>query len=228
MRRPTILVVDDDRAIQELLNELLREAGYEVRSACSLAAAREVIRQQRPDVLILDVRLPDGNGLDLCAQLQHDPATLDLPVLVLSSLAHGSDFVAQGLDRGGYDVLAKPFVNEELLARVHTLVRLRRLQQQLLAQERVRAMLATAGAAAHRLGQPLTAALGLADLLLTSELTPAQRQDVELLVRALRHMGEIVRELQQLEQFITQPYLADDARIHILDLERASGMPPTG
>lgn len=216
----TILVVDDDILLQELLNELLTSEGYQVHGVNCIADATPTIARVQPDLVILDVRLPDGNGLELCAKLRADPSTVDLPVLFLSASGRSSQFVAQGLDVGGYDVLSKPFFNEELLARVRVLIRLRRLQQQLLEQERERAMLATAGAAAHSLGQPLTAALGLVDLLLEGELTPDQRQDVELLAQALRHMGEIVRQIQEVQHFVTQPYLDGPGGIQILDLGR--------
>ncbi len=216
----TILVVDDDILLQELLHELLTPEGYQVHGVNCIADATPAIARVRPDLVILDVRLPDGNGMDLCAQLRADPNTVDLPVLFLSASGRSSHVVAQGLDVGGYDVLSKPFFNDELLARVRVLIRLRRLQQQLLEQERERAMLATAGAAAHNLGQPLTAALGLVDLLLESDLTPDQRHDVELLAQALRHMGEIVRQIQEVQHFVTQPYLDGPDEMQILDLDR--------
>lgn len=221
----TILVVDDDIILQELLDELLVTEGYQVHGANCIADAVPAITQYQPDLVILDVRLPDGSGLDLCARLRADPKTVDLPVLFLSAAGRNSGFVAQGLDVGGYDVLSKPFFNEELLARVRVLVRLRRLQQRLIEQERERAMLATAGAAAHNLGQPLTAALGLTDLLLEGDLAPDQRQDVELLAQALRQMGDIVRQIQEVQRFVTQPYLDDSSNIRILDLGQTKALP---
>jgi DNA-binding response OmpR family regulator len=222
----TILVVDDDIILQELLDELLAAEGYVVHGANCIADATAAIARVQPDLVILDVRLPDGNGLDLCAQLRADPKTVDLPVLFLSASGRNSHFVAQGLDVGGYDVLSKPFFNDELLARVRVLVRLRRLQQRLIEQERDRAMLATAGAAAHNLGQPLTAALGLTDLLLESDLTEEQRQDVEMLAQALRQMGDIVRQIQEVQHFVTQPYLEGSSDLQILDLDRTGTPQP--
>jgi DNA-binding response OmpR family regulator len=219
----TILVVEDDIAIATLLDELLTDEGYTVLLAGSLADAANIISGRELDTILLDVQLPDGSGFDLCAQLQADPQTAEVPILLLSAIDRSSKFVAHGLDRGGYDFLFKPFYNDELLARVRVLVRLRAMHKRLIEQERDRAMLATAGAAAHTLGQPLMAAAGLVSMLLETELTAMQRQDLELVQGALRQMSEIVQQIQEVQHYITQPYLDGESDVEILDLEQARG-----
>lgn len=210
----------------ELLHTLLRNEGYMVEEVHSLADAVASIAAAEPDVVLLDIQMPDGSGLDLCLQLHSDPRTVDLPILLLSAIDQSAELIAHGLNLGGYDFLPKPFVNDELLARVRVLVRLRKLQQRLIEQERERAMLATAGAAAHTLGQPLMAALGLVKLLLESDLTVQQREDTEMLHTALRQMSTIVHQIQEVQHYITQPYLDDTSPLEILDLEQARGPRP--
>lgn len=222
----TILIVDDDAGMTRLLEDLLSEEGYNVHLAHSIADAAQAVAAQEPDVLVLDVHLPDGSGLDLCVQLRARPSTADLPILLMSAVSRSAQFVARGLDLGGYDMMIKPFNHDEFLARIRVLVRLRTLQRRLIEQERERAMLATAGAAAHSLGQPLMAALGLADILLHSELNAEQRQDVELLQSALQQMRAIVHQIQDVQHYITQPYLADSSTPEILDLTQARGVLP--
>lgn len=222
-RNTTLLIVDDDVGMTLLLEELLAEEGYDVHIAHSIADANREVAAKEPDVLILDVQLPDGSGLDLCAQLRARPYTTDLPILLMSAVNRSAQFVARGLDIGGYDMMIKPFNHDEFLARIRVLVRLRTLQRQVIEQERERAMLATAGAAAHLLGQPLMAALGLADILLHSDLNAEQRQDVELLQSALQQMRAIVHQIQDVQHYITQPYLNDSSTQEILDLKQASG-----
>jgi DNA-binding response OmpR family regulator len=224
----TILVVEDDTAIATLLDDLLADEGYNVVLASSLADAANIIARHEPDTILLDVQLPDGCGFDLCTQLQSDPQTADVPILLMSAVDRSSQFVAHGLDKGGYDFLFKPFYNDELLARVRVLVRLRAMHKRLVEQERDRAMLATAGATAHNLGQPLMAASGLVSMLLETELTPMQRQDLELVKGALRQMSEIVHQIQEVQHYITQPYLQGESDVQILDLEQARGGPPGG
>ena len=225
-QRTTVLIADGDRTSAALLCNLLSGEGYLVHSAYSLKEAAACITAAEPDVLLLDVEMPDGSGLDLCLRLHSDPRTTDLPILLLSALGQNAPSIAHSLDLGGYDFLTKPFYDEELLARVRVLVRLRKLQQTLIEQERARAMLATAGAAAHTLGQPLMAALGLVKLLLGSELSAQQREDMELLHSALRQMTAIVHQIQEVQHYITQPYLDDASSLEILDLEQARGPRP--
>jgi signal transduction histidine kinase len=105
-------------------------------------------------------------------------------------------------------------------------VRLRAMHKRLIEQERDRAMLATAGATAHNLGQPLMAASGLVSMVLETDLTPMQRQDLELVKGALKQMSEIVHQIQEVQHYITQPYLQGESDVEILDLEQARGGPP--
>ncbi len=221
----TILVVDDDVAIAGLLEELLSDEGYVMWVASTLGEAHRQLAEQVPDVILLDVQLPDGNGFDFCVALRENPKTTDVPILFLSGIDRGPDSVAKGLDLGGYDFLPKPFRNVELIARIRVLVRLRRLQQRLIEQERERAMLATAGAAAHSLAQPLMAALGLASLLLEGELNETHRADVELIYGALKQMSATVHQIQEVQRYITQPYLEGVSDLQILDIQQASATP---
>ncbi len=116
-----VLVVDDHEELLELVVRALERDGHRVRSATSLASARkELALGGPPDVLVLDVALPDGTGLDLCESLRREGARW--PILLLT--AHGE--VAQrvaGLDAGADDFLAKPFAVAELRARVRALGR---------------------------------------------------------------------------------------------------------
>lgn len=218
----TILVVDDDVAVATLLDDLLSDEGYEVHLAQTLADARAYLEDHAFDVLLLDVQLPDGSGFDFCVELRANSKTVDIPILLLSAIDRGADSVARGLDMGGYDFLRKPFRNVELLARVRVLVRLRKLQQRLIQQERERAMLATAGAAAHSLSQPLMGALGLTSIVLKGELSEAQRHDIELIYGALKQMSVTVHQIQEVQRYITQPYLEGAPDLQILDIEQAS------
>lgn len=221
-----ILIVDDDASTVVLLTMLLQNEGYQVQGAHSQAEAAQLIAADEPDVLLLDIQLPDGSGLDLCRRLHANPQTMDLPILLLSAVEQSAPALAEGLELGGYDFLPKPFRNDELLARVRVLARLRKLQQQVVEQERVRAMVATAGAAAHNLGQPLMAALGLIGMLLKTELTAEQREDLDLLHTTLRQMSGIVHQIQEVQHYITQPYLDPSHPLEILDLEQARGRRP--
>lgn len=112
-----ILVVEDDFAIAEVLDEALREFGYLVTTVASGAAALAALQNQRPDLVLLDLSLPDVDGLDLCRQLRADARWNAVPVIALTARDRLSDRVV-GLREGLDDYLTKPFSVTELAARV--------------------------------------------------------------------------------------------------------------
>lgn len=115
-----ILVVDDEQAVRESLRRSLRFNGYEVLTANDGLEAVETVRTENPELLILDVMMPNMDGLEVCRTLRSEG--WDRPILVLTARDGVSDRVT-GLDAGADDYLPKPFALEELLARVRSLVR---------------------------------------------------------------------------------------------------------
>ena len=115
-----VLVVDDDRAIRESLARALELDGYVVELAPDGAVALTTIRERRPDVAILDVMMPNIDGLTVCRVLRAERDRL--PILMLTARTETSDRVA-GLDAGADDYLPKPFELDELLARLRALLR---------------------------------------------------------------------------------------------------------
>ena len=117
-----LLLIDDDMRLSAMVGDYLRSHGYQISSAPSLAAGREMLARQAFDALILDLILPDGDGLDLCRELRASPRTRTLPVLMLSARGEPTDRIV-GLEIGADDYLPKPFEPRELLARVRALLR---------------------------------------------------------------------------------------------------------
>jgi DNA-binding response OmpR family regulator len=117
-----VLVVEDDAKTADLVSAVLQKEGYQVHLAASLFAAQGQMRRHPPDLVILDRRLPDGDGCGFCRDLKADDRTKAIPVLFLTSKTSTTDKVV-GLKIGGDDYLAKPFDIEELLARVEALLR---------------------------------------------------------------------------------------------------------
>lgn len=117
-----ILVVDDEAVLVETIAYNLEQAGYQVITAADGASALEAARREAPDVIILDVMLPEIDGLEVCRQLRKDDSTSTTPILMLTARGDEIDKVV-GLEVGADDYVTKPFGRRELLARVRALLR---------------------------------------------------------------------------------------------------------
>ena len=117
-----LLLIDDDARLTAMLGDYLRGAGLSVDAAASLREGRAHLAAHSFDALVLDLMLPDGDGLDLCRELRADPRTRQLPLLMLTARGEPMDRIV-GLELGADDYLGKPFEPRELLARVKALLR---------------------------------------------------------------------------------------------------------
>lgn len=115
---PTILVVDDDTPIRSLLRQELTETGYQVQEAANGKAALDMVRMSKPDLIILDVMMPEINGFDVAAVLKNDPATMDIPIIILSIVQDKERGFSIGVDR----YLTKPINTEQLFHEVEELL----------------------------------------------------------------------------------------------------------
>ena len=120
----SVLVVEDDRAIQELLAFSLTQAGYKVTQALSAEIAMESIKRELPDVIVLDWMLPQMSGLAMAKLLRADRRTRSLPIIMVTARGDEPDKLA-GLEHGADDYLTKPFSPRELLARIKAVLRRR-------------------------------------------------------------------------------------------------------
>ena len=122
MKRLNILIIEDDRATREMLEAAFRENGHLVRAEASMKAAWSALQREKPDIIILDRGLPDGDGFQLCLSLKKDNALKYIPILILTGKAETPDKIL-GLRFGADDYLSKPFSIEELMARVDAIIR---------------------------------------------------------------------------------------------------------
>jgi len=132
--RPTILVADDAPDNVALVQDLLAAEGYDVLPAYDGEEALLKIRSSLPDVVLLDINMPRMDGYDVCKQLKEDPATADIPVLMLTALAE-PDHRVKGLQLGAEDYLTKPFDYRELVARVRARLRSKQTADELRAAQ---------------------------------------------------------------------------------------------
>jgi DNA-binding response OmpR family regulator len=117
-----LLLIDDDARLTDMVSAYLRQNGLEIESAGSLAQGREQLRLGHFDALVLDLMLPDGDGLEFTRELRGQARTRRLPLLMLTARGEPMDRIV-GLEIGADDYLPKPFEPRELLARVKALLR---------------------------------------------------------------------------------------------------------
>ena len=122
MDRQKILVVDSDKSASGYVRNCLEEFGYEALEAHDGESALQTISREKPDLIVLDLELPDQDGVEVIKAIRVDPSLLRLPIIILSARATESDRLF-GLDSGADDYIAKPFNPRELTARVHAVLR---------------------------------------------------------------------------------------------------------
>jgi CheY-like chemotaxis protein len=120
--RYTVLIVDDDEALTETLSRRLKHQGFETLSAASGGEGLRKARSQRPDLVVLDLRLPDLDGLTVCEQLADDPDTCTIPVIILSGLEH-PDILRRCRAAGCRYFLRKPYDPNALLILIREAIR---------------------------------------------------------------------------------------------------------
>lgn len=129
----TILIVDDNPDILMLMSLHLRHAGFNVLQADTGQRALDVARREKPDIILLDVLMPEMNGFEACEALKSSQETADIPIIFLTALSDTVNKV-KGFKLGAVDYISKPPQNEEVTARINTHLTLRRLQRELKAQ----------------------------------------------------------------------------------------------
>lgn len=215
-----ILVVDDTPANLHLLSALLRERGCRVRAAINGPLALQAVSQRMPDLVLLDLKMPGMDGVEVCTELKRRPGGGDVPVIFVSAYKDPHDKL-RAFEAGGVDYITKPFEVAEVVARVRTHVGLRRMRAELAGHnERLETRVAertaelcrakeAAEAAnrakgeflavmSHELRTPLNAILGMGELLKLSPLNDDQRRYLEVSRRAGDGLLTIIKDLLQL------------------------------
>ena len=209
-----ILIVDDTPANLRLLSQMLTDHGHKVRAALNGSHALAAARAAPPDLILLDIRMPEMDGYEVCARLKADGRTRDIPVLFISALGEADDKI-KAFTAGGVDYITKPFQLEEVLARVQTHLSLRHLYRRLQAtnaelltrleelQERNQDLDAFAHTVAHDVRNPVSQVVGFSQLLRESDETlSAEERDEALymLVRLGNQINNIIEELLLLSE----------------------------
>lgn len=200
----TILLVDDIPTNIAILFQFLRDQGFKVLTAEDGKEAIERAMYALPDLILLDVMMPEMDGFDVCETLKEEESTKDIPIIFMTALTDTVDKV-KGLSLGAVDYITKPIQQEEVLARVNTHISLRKFQmrakEQIVALEKRNVELNTfARTVAHDLKNPLNGVIGLTEMVLEDceEGKPLDEDSVEslkLVLESGKKMVEIIDAL---------------------------------
>lgn len=207
-----ILVIDDLPENVFILQDRLVQEGYEVITAYDGKEGIEKANSTLPDLILLDVMMPDISGFEVCKILVNNEKTKHIPVILVTAKASAED-TKEGLEAGAFDYIKKPFNRIELMARVKSALKLSEANKQLLEIEKQTTFIATIVTANHKIKQPLTL-LSLSSAALKNELDKESISKEAILNRiryidaAIKDIGDVLNKLNS----ITKPELSDYAK----------------
>ncbi|MBR9978937.1 MAG: hybrid sensor histidine kinase/response regulator [Bacteroidetes bacterium] len=187
-KRPLILIVDDVARNLQILGSFLREAGYDVSAVTSGKQALEITNDVHPDLILLDIMMPELDGFETCRRLKDDDATREIPVIFLTAKTAEED-ILRGFELGAVDYITKPFQRRELIKRVHVHVELRRSREELarmvIEKDKLFSIIA------HDLRGPLGSFMSIADYV-TEHLDELDIAELKPLFREMRQTSKSV------------------------------------
>ena len=150
-----ILVIDDLPENVFLLQDRLEREGYEIITSYDGKSGIEKAIKEIPDLILLDVMMPDITGIEVCKALVQNPITSNIPIILVTAKS-GAEDTKEGLEAGAFDYIKKPFNRIELLARVHSALKLNETHKLLIEAEKKSIFSATVVTTNHKIKQPLT------------------------------------------------------------------------
>lgn len=204
-----ILVIDDLPENVFMLQDRLEHEGYEVLTAYDGEDGIDKAKTELPDLVLLDVMMPDINGLEVCKILVNDEKTASIPIILVTAKT-GAEDTKEGLDAGAFDYIKKPFNKIELLARVRSALKLSEANRLLLEVEKRTTFFATVVTANHKIKQPLTL-LSLSSAAIKRELKK-ETIDKETLLGKAKYIDIAVKEIADVLDHlntIKDPVLSD-------------------
>lgn len=170
-QKPLVLIVDDIPENLQVLGAVLYQAGYEIAMAENGIIALQMIEEMKPDLILLDIMMPDMDGYEVCGKIKKMPDKMNIPIIFLTA-KHESENIVKGFKTGAVDYITKPFNSSELLARVKTHVDLQRSKEQIIAYNKELKKLLEQkdeflGIAAHDMKNPINNILGFSNLIIS-------------------------------------------------------------
>jgi two-component system, sensor histidine kinase and response regulator len=208
-----ILVIDDLPENVFLLQDRLESEGYEILTAYDGKTGINKAISELPDLVLLDVMMPEMNGIEVCKILVSNPSTVNIPIILVTAKA-GAEDTKEGLEAGAFDYVKKPFNKVELLARVTSALKLSEAQKKYLEAEQKNTFSATVVTANHKIKQPLTL-MSLSSAALKREVNKDVISKEAILKRinyidtAIKEISEVLNQLNSIKKPVFSDYVKD-------------------
>lgn len=214
----TILIVEDDKIGLGFIQEMLQAAGYRVHSAIDGLGCLNKVAQVHPDLIVMDVGMPNMDGIEACRRLKADHVSQHIPVIFVTGNTE-DETLKRAFDAGGSDYVRKPVRQVELLARVRTALNEQAIMRRLAEREKLKGVLETAGGICHELNQPLQYILGVIQLLLM-DVSPKDEIYAHLdgVRKSVEQMGMITKKLMETTHLKTIKYSEE---LDIIDVRKS-------
>ncbi len=216
-----ILVIDDLPENVFMLQDRLEHEGYEVLTAYDGFTGIDKAKKGLPDLILLDVMMPDITGFEVCHILVNDPLTKDIPIILVTAKS-GAEDTKEGLEAGAFDYIKKPFNRIELLARVNSALKLSEAHKLILESEKRDTYLATVVTANHKIKQPLTL-LSLSSAAIKRELNQDNISSEAILKRvryidiAIKEINDVLNQLNAIKNPILSNYTSNIKMVKVED-----------
>lgn len=216
-----ILVIDDLPENVFMLQDRLEHEGFEVLTAYDGYTGIDKAKIEQPDLILLDIMMPDITGLEVCKILVNDPVTKDIPIILVTAKS-GAEDTKEGLEAGAFDYIKKPFNRVELLARVQSALKLSEAHKLLLASEKRGTYVATVVTANHKIKQPLTL-LSLSSAAIKRELSKDEVSKEGILKRvkyidlAIKEITDVLNQLNAIKDPVLSNYTTNIKMVKVDD-----------
>jgi DNA-binding response OmpR family regulator len=206
-----ICVIDDHPENVFILQDRLEKAGFEIITAYDGKTGLEKVREELPDLVLLDVMMPGISGFEVCRSITQDDLTKHIPVILLTALTSTED-LEDGLQAGAFDYIKKPFNRAELLARIKSALRFSETNKFLIEIEKVNTFAATVLTANHEIKQPLTL-INLSTTAIRRELAKEQlnlesiEKRVKFIESATKEIIAVLEKLTSIKKPVFTDYL---------------------
>ena len=215
-----ILIIDDNPDNVFLLQDRLEREGFEIIKAYHGETGIQKAVEEKPDLILLDIMMPDISGFDVCKTLTAHPETKLIPIILLTALTE-ADNIKEGLLAGAFDYIKKPFNKIELVARINSAVRFSETNKILLEIEKIKTYAATVVTANHEIKQPLTL-INLSTAAIRREISKTDLdrgvilKRTEFIENAAREIINVLDKLGSIKKPVITPWVND---LNLIDLK---------